>query len=218
MTNLTQLNIFPVKIFTKVLLDSESNRLEIIDECYRLRDKNNNGIKRSNFGGWHSENNLIQNKVFDKLHNNIIETINKDINVNYYKNLNNKVFTKEFISSSWVTINNNSDFNMPHTHEGSWLSGVFYIKLPDNYKQAGDILFQDPIQQRKHEIWYHKMENGNGRSFTPELGRLVLFPSWLWHQVTGNNTNQDRISFSFNIEYLPPYELNTYTGKKGEYT
>ena len=35
----------------------------------------------------------------------------------------------------------------------------------------------------------------------PKEGRLVIFPSWMSHQVTPNFTNEDRISYSFNITY-----------------
>ena len=36
-------------------------------------------------------------------------------------------------------------------------------------------------------------------SIKPEAGMLWLFPSWLEHEVTPNNSTETRISISFNI-------------------
>ena len=33
----------------------------------------------------------------------------------------------------------------------------------------------------------------------PMVGRIIMFPSWLWHCVEPNNTNDIRISVSFNF-------------------
>ena len=36
-------------------------------------------------------------------------------------------------------------------------------------------------------------------SYPPQEGRLILFPAWLSHGVRENETDEDRISISFNL-------------------
>ena len=40
-------------------------------------------------------------------------------------------------------------------------------------------------------------------SVEPELGKLIIFPSWLVHYVQNNLDDSDRISIAFNIELTP---------------
>ena len=42
---------------------------------------------------------------------------------------------------------------------------------------------------KRAEVWEHK----------PEVGKILLFPGWLKHGINTNNTDNIRISLSFNI-------------------
>ena len=37
--------------------------------------------------------------------------------------------------------------------------------------------------------------------FTPDEGEILIFPSSLEHEVMKNESNEDRISYSFNMEF-----------------
>ena len=55
-------------------------------------------------------------------------------------------------------------------------------------KYDGNLFFESPTQ------W-----NTNRITIKPEVGQLLLFPSWLYHGVTNHTTDYPRISLSFNI-------------------
>ena len=35
--------------------------------------------------------------------------------------------------------------------------------------------------------------------YEPKAGRCIMFPAWLWHEVQTNESNDTRISVSFNF-------------------
>ena len=101
---------------------------------------------------------------------------------------------------SWVNVNDKHHFNYPHTHAGSFFSGVYYVKSADN---AGDIEFVSPIAAHEYTITTPMVKNfnefnSNTWQVTPHVGKLILFPSWLTHFVRANHSDENRISISFN--------------------
>ena len=107
---------------------------------------------------------------------------------------------KDLCVYSWCNINPKGASNKRHLHADTniLLSGVYYVKVP---KYSGSIRFWDPrgplVQvQRDHEYFndgldYHEIE--------PQPGTLIYFPSWLEHDVTENESDDDRISIAFNL-------------------
>ena len=111
------------------------------------------------------------------------------------------------ISNMWANVSPRYAFNRVHTHPGSAWSGVYYVHAPEH---SGKIYFQDPRPQaqvynvryktdapRKREVWSEVF-------YEPIVGRLILFPAWLQHEVQPNLSELEgeageRISISFNI-------------------
>jgi uncharacterized protein (TIGR02466 family) len=44
--------------------------------------------------------------------------------------------------------------------------------------------------------------NSSVHTIPPEVGKLIIFPSWLDHGVNPNLSDTDRISMSFNINLM----------------
>ena len=87
-----------------------------------------------------------------------------------------------------------------HIHSNSYISAAYYVKAPE---KCGDIVFYDPRQSRlvrKPKI--SKLNNLNGEevNIKPTDGLLVLFPSYLYHSVNENLSNEERIVISFNVD------------------
>ena len=150
---------------------------------------------------------LFENSVFDKLNKTILSILTHHIIPKYFSMelLNRDNCHKPYMNSSWIVINNYGDHNGYHTHDGTWLSGSFYIKLPSDNKiqrdyASGPIRFWDPIAVRKHEMGLYKPRSVI--PYFPGEGELFIFPSWLGHDVASNRTNEDRIVYSFGIPYL----------------
>jgi len=104
----------------------------------------------------------------------------------------------------WININKPGDFNNKHNHPGSDLSGVFWIK---SLQKSGSLAFYSPnFMTQIHQINSIKDEISKKLFTTPTFdiepleGVIVLFPSDLSHAVQKNNSDEDRISVSFNID------------------
>jgi uncharacterized protein (TIGR02466 family) len=101
----------------------------------------------------------------------------------------------------WININYKNSSNRVHIHHNSILSGVYYLKCPEN---CGDLVFPrnysesfiiDSIGSIKEDNTF----NHRSISYRPEENKLLLFPSWVPHEVTNNNSEEERISISFNL-------------------
>ena len=104
-----------------------------------------------------------------------------------------------YITQSWLNITKPGESHHEHYHQNSIISGVFYIATEED----DNIAFSDPNQKikevlkfepKKYDIW-----NSASWFFPAKNNGLILFPSWLNHQVVSNErATTDRISISFN--------------------
>ena len=185
--------IFPVPIHQFDVNRFSEIQSDLIDYAYKLREKDPIGNKKSNEGGWQSFDFDI-NDSDDILHNLLINSINK------FPKFKKNVYG---LMDAWVNINKTGDYNVTHDHPTCDLSGVLWIKAP---KDCGNIVFDSPVQfQTYREINSYcddfKKENNISKSyfFEPTEGRVLIFPSYLAHDVKKNLSQEDRISVSFNI-------------------
>lgn len=185
---------FPTPVYIKDIETVEyNNHLEkVIIELSRY-DK---GKQVTNVRGWHSSTNIHENIEFKNL-------------INELYNIQLEIFKDEyldgepFLGNMWANINPPQGLNMPHTHPNSLWSGVYYVKTPKN---CGDLKIEDPrmmsymvkpkIKIKPENLPLHLIKF---ISFQPIAGRIIMFPSWLRHYVEINNSNDLRISISFNF-------------------
>ena len=165
---------------------------DLEEECIR-RSTLDSGRIKSNSGGWHS-NNISSN---DDFFSEFILEIEKQAN-NFAKEIEINQSLK--LSNLWININGYKDFNLRHTHENSIISGVFYVKVPD---KSSKITFYNPAFKLMMREWNvnlkHNHYTSSVWSIPPQKGKLLLFPSWLEHEVSPNLSQESRISISFNI-------------------
>jgi len=107
---------------------------------------------------------------------------------------------RAFELQSWINLHDRGGFNFLHLHEGSLLSGSFYLSVPAG---SGDFVFRDP---RPGVI--HGFAKGGGVNahadihLTPSAGLLVLFPCWMEHYVEPHEGDEPRIAIAFNANPL----------------
>lgn len=99
------------------------------------------------------------------------------------------------VYSSWITKFEHRDYGHVHNHGCSDISGVYYYKT--NGKD-GDLFFQNPNLAMGTTIYQSCMD---AHRYSPETGRIILFPGWLKHGVHTNETKNIRYSVSFNIDF-----------------
>ncbi len=105
------------------------------------------------------------------------------------------------ITGCWANINPFGGQNSPHLHPNNFLSGVYYVALPDD---VGQITFGDPRPQAQMIMPKAKSWNkytGNEIKLETKPGRFVLFPAWLVHSVPVNRSDKHRVSISFNVMF-----------------
>jgi uncharacterized protein (TIGR02466 family) len=111
-------------------------------------------------------------------------------------NLNGKQIK---LDSIWINILPEGGFHTSHIHPHSVISGTTYISVPEG---ASAIKFEDP---RHSMMMAAPTREPNAReelksyiSVTPEEGEVLLWESWLRHEVPMNMSEEERISVSFN--------------------
>jgi len=106
----------------------------------------------------------------------------------------------------WANVNHRGDYHSPHNHGWSYLSGTYYVRVPEQPAGAAApgappaaISFYDPraavnmlavgdeaLAQREHPV-------------RPGAGNLLLWNSFVNHSVHPNLAEVTRISISFNV-------------------
>ena len=192
------LKLFPEPIFKYKLKDYEKFNKELSDYIYSLQSEDQEGLKRSNKGGWHSKNFQLtdQNSIQFKFALKIQEYI-----LNAFQNFGWRIKNKNIrISEMWAIINKKDDFNVIHTHPNCYLSAAYYVKAPSN---CGKFEIEHPNTAKKYafpEIETRNELNLEVASIEIEEGDLLLFPSYLPHKVSQNFSDEDRIVISFNVD------------------
>lgn len=103
------------------------------------------------------------------------------------------------MDSCWVNIMPPGVRHTSHLHPHAVISGTFYVDIP---LKASGIKFEDPRLGFFMNAPLIKMggRKENKRFFTllPKAGDVVLFESWLKHEVPRNESKKPRLSVSFN--------------------
>ena len=181
---------FPTNIFGKdIKLDNDKLAQDIFN--WSNQDQ---GVQKTNYKGWHSTTDMASKPEYQHL-------------VNEIKIMCKDVFKEEWLDrepvlgNMWANINPKDGLNQPHIHPNSLFSGVYYIK---SNPQAGRLKIYDPrpgVQivmpiRKEGQLPKHLWRDAN---LDPIPGRIIMFPAWLWHSVEPNQSNDLRISVSFNF-------------------
>ena len=108
------------------------------------------------------------------------------------------------LTHSWVVSQYAGDFNPFHHHNGDFSAGV-YLKVPEGMNDEWEEDFKD------HYPAKGLIEFGFGESqpfradnikFKPEVGKFLVFPSWLKHLVYPFTVKGERRMMSFNANII----------------
>ena len=184
-------NLFSTPLLTDKL---DLDLTKISKFCYEMKDKDEEGTKISNSGGWHS-NDIINetNEEFVKLKTKIEETANI-----YHKTLGFKKNIHQKLSKIWININPKGGSNDWHTHPHSTFSGSFYIKVNTPIKLRNPFFDINNYYWLRELIMVPNKTNSEVYQFIPEPNNIIMFPPWILHKVVINEEDVDRISISFN--------------------
>ena len=107
------------------------------------------------------------------------------------------------MTDCWVNIMPRQVVHGLHLHPLSTLSGTYYVKTP---KGCPGLKFEDPRLDRFMAAPPRRSdsrpENRPWVIIPVEEGTLVLFESWLRHEVAPNPVAAERVSISFNYSWF----------------
>lgn len=145
---------------------------------------------------------------WDQLHrmSSTFAGLEKKINphvLKYCKNLGYEVQKNTLkMDTIWVNIMPSGAQHTAHIHPHSVISGTFYVDAPP---ASSAIKFEDPrLSFMMNAPSVSAKANKDCQRFfslNPRAGDLVLFESWLRHEVPPNKSKKPRISISFNYSW-----------------
>jgi len=198
MDNPEVLKFFPSPVFKFRFEKFRTFNEELSNYIYKLYEEDSKGVDRSNRGGWHSktfelnDKNSIQLKFALELQKYILKTFQ----ALGWKSENQNIRVKEM----WAIINKKDNFNVVHTHPNSLLSAAYYVKAPKN---CGKFQVESLNIAKRHlspEINMKNELNAQVAGLEINEGDLLIFPGYLPHKVAKNESDEDRIVISFNVD------------------
>ncbi len=126
-------------------------------------------------------------------------------------------YTLNWSLQAWPNINRFGDYHDVHNHPHCWLSGTYYVAVPQQAdplpgrrdRQPGSISFFDPRPQANMNAIRNDPQVEAELSVLPTPGTIMMWPAFLHHFVHPNLSQDKRISVSFNVvlkwseAYLP---------------
>jgi uncharacterized protein (TIGR02466 family) len=107
------------------------------------------------------------------------------------------------MTDCWVNIMPRQVVHGLHLHPLATISGTYYVKTP---KGASGLKFEDPRLERfmaaPPRLAKARPQNRPWFVIPAEAGNVVLFESWLRHEVPPNPVAAERISISFNYNWF----------------
>jgi uncharacterized protein (TIGR02466 family) len=113
----------------------------------------------------------------------------------------------DFHVQGWANVNRFGDYHNLHNHPYSWLSGTYYVQVPDTNRELqgrsdlnpGAISFFDPRPQANMNAIKRDAQVNPEHRVQPRPGDILLWPAFVHHLVHPNLSDQMRVSISFNV-------------------
>ncbi|MBV6633138.1 MAG: hypothetical protein KI792_08915 [Alphaproteobacteria bacterium] len=106
------------------------------------------------------------------------------------------------LDSLWINILGPGGTHSGHIHPHSIISGTTYVTMPPG---ASAIRFEDPrlamMMAAPGRLAEARQDQRQFVYVQPESGDVLLWESWLRHEVLLNDTDEERISVSFNYRW-----------------
>tara|TARA_R100000008_G_scaffold32030_1_gene17889 strand:- start:188 stop:808 length:621 start_codon:yes stop_codon:yes gene_type:complete len=187
-----KIKVFPNYVYKFKVPNYNTLNKKLKSEIYKLKEENQEGVVKSNYGGWHSKG--LKGENFKDLIEIISDFFSKQI-----LNINGIIKPHKI----WSCVNEKNNYNEGHTHgRHTYYSGVYYVKIPKN---SGNLYFMDTHWDPDLITLYYDIYKAENSIKEVEIkskeGDLYFFRGKLPHRVGTNFSDEDRISISFNFNY-----------------
>ena len=191
--------LFPTLLYRAPLARTEGARFHrtLLDECQVLAASDTAGRKwsaRNYLGGYTSYGSL------DRLHlvSSVFAGLARRLDLHattFARRLPYDLRGRKLVlTDCWLNVMPSGVVHSLHLHPASFISGTYYVQVP---RGAAALKFEDPRLSKM-------MAAPPGKAFVSvpaKAGDVILFESWLRHEVPPARYAGERISISFNYSW-----------------
>lgn len=200
--------LFPTLVYQAQLQsgDWQSLNRRLLRECVQLRQDDEAGVRwsKKNYPGGYTSYNSVS-RLYDVSPTFAALRKKLDRHVGAFVRALELDMTGRTLAMTdcWVNIMPPLVAHSWHIHPLSTISGTYYVQTP---RGCAGIKFEDPRLDRFMAAPPRKVNaraaNRSWATLPAEAGKVVLFESWLRHEVPPNPTQRERISISFNYSWF----------------
>ena len=192
--------VFSTPVVSVNLPDAEDLNAEL-SAAILMRARGCSGLVRSNVGGWHSEQDLLNwpetciARLRSELEAHARDLLQLSITEAGYGESHSLTLV------AWANVIEDGGYHSVHDHPAAHWSGVYYVatgRPADGHPLNGRLELLDP----RTGINMVPLPNSAFATrciIDPEPGRMLFFPSWLKHVVHPFRGTGERISISYNM-------------------
>ena len=179
---------------------------ELLEQCYLVRDTDDDGVRWSSesyIGGYTSYGSITD------LHKRYPHFAELEAKLSPHV----RRFARRLewdlqggslrMTDCWINIMGYRTPHSLHLHPLSVLSGTYYVRVP---RLASQIQFEDPRLDRfmaaPPRLANAGFQNQTILKCQAKSGEVALWESWLRHEVPPNAAEEDRVSISFNYDWI----------------
>ena len=179
---------------------------ELLDDCYRIRDADDAGQR------WSTRNYPLGYTSYgslDRLHqmSSTFDALRAQLDTHaqrYARALHwNLKGGRLLMTDCWLNIMPKGCAHSFHLHPQAVISGTYYVRTP---RGCSGLKFEDPRLSRLMAAPPRKASAPAAQrahvEFPAQAGGVILFESWLRHEVPASRVDGDRVSISFNYHWL----------------
>jgi len=183
--------LFQANLFYLKSVGTQEQRELLKKDILDLKEKSNDSIARTNPGCWRSDLFPVENYPWlEESAKTLIEQAH-----NYYSS-DQTYFSRTKLEgtsyNAWVNVNEPGSRNVLHSHFSTY-SCVYYVQT----QGTGSLRLCNPAQTLTNNV----SNSPFTRDFyiDPSDGDLILWPSWIPHEVEPNLSNQSRINVAMDV-------------------
>ena len=197
---------FPTLIYSAPLgAGAGALNRELLKECRQVRERDAAGRRWSaeNYpGGYTSYGSLDQVHRLSSTFIRLRERIDRHVAAYARALAWDLRGAKLSMSDCWINVMGRGSVHSLHLHPHAVVSGTYYVRTPAG---SAGLKFEDP---RLSKLMAAPMRRAGARpalkphvEFPPRAGGLILFESWLRHEVPAGGSAHERVSLSFNYHW-----------------
>jgi uncharacterized protein (TIGR02466 family) len=196
---------FPTFIYEAPLAGAAALNRTLLAECHKLRAHDREGQRwsRKNYpDGYTSYASMSRLHRTFSTFTALQKKLDRHVRA-FARHLDLKLDRRLEMTDCWVNVMPRHAVHGLHFHPVSTISGTYYVRTP---RGSSRLRFEDPRMSRfmaaPPRAADCKPENRQQVTYEVRAGRVILFESWLRHEVAPSTIEAERVSVSFNYNWF----------------